>query len=87
MACPTCGAPMVWRGSLARGGYACPGCDPVAGNSEIMKRYSAEVHGWHRPWCAALKRKPTDPKACDCGHAQPSPHTHEQIEQRERAVQ
>jgi hypothetical protein len=91
MACKHCGGGLVLRGTMARGRYACQNCDPepVTGGTKILQRYHAEVHGWHRSWCAALQHRGagrTDPKLCDCGHDGKCPSTSQQIEQRERAA-
>lgn len=91
MSCSICGAALVLRGSMARGRYACPRCEPETDGSSdrLLQRYHAEVHAWHRSWCSALAHRGagrTNPKACDCGHTEPCPYTSQQIEQRERAA-
>lgn len=89
MSCQQCGAPLVLRGSMSRGVYVCTSCTPSTEKSKVMKRYESEVRGWHRTWCAAIQARKAgraDPKLCDCGHDQQTPHTHQQIEQRERAA-
>lgn len=84
-----CGSPLGWKGSLSRGANVCPLCTSDGKRSLILVRYSTQVNSWHRDWCAAIvgrKAGKTDPKQCDCGHTQPTPHTEQQIEQRERAT-
>lgn len=76
---------MTWVGSMARGGFKCPGCQPVP--NAIMERYAREVYSWHRGWCKSLQQVPAKYELCDCGHSDenPCPHTEAQIIQKERA--
>lgn len=101
MACPKCGGPTVWSGSLSRGNMVCPSCDSVASKntkwhggeqvSPVIYRYRTEVHSWHRKWCAASravqqgKARRTDAAICDCGHTQKVKLTDAEIEQMEIA--
>lgn len=100
MQCPKCNGPATWQGSLSRGGLVCLKCDGDPDKSwhysggmctPTMRRYYDEVQGWHRDWCQALinkklgRTKGTDPNFCTCGHAQKTPYTEQQIEQKEVA--
>lgn len=96
MGCNVCGAPLVWRGSTARGKLVCPKCDPLEKElvywdgelvSRVMKRYLEEVHSFHRSWCAARRAKGSagrsDPTLCDCGHSQRAKYSESEIEKKE----